>query len=73
MVRYKVLEEKINTKPYNLFGLTARDDAGNCITLHDVFTERSEAQRCVTLFNNEQLELVHLEQVIDEYLQLLSL
>lgn len=70
LVTYEVTEEKTNRVSY---GLSARDDKGNAITIHDVFTVHSEAQRFVSLLNEEQLELVHLEQVISDYLQYFTL
>lgn len=72
MIHYKILEEKTNAK-YISFGISVHDDNGNSVTLHDVFTTRSEAECCIMVFNREQLEIVHLEQVLEEYLQYFAL
>lgn len=71
MIRYSTMQETIEDDEngsYLSFGLKAQDER-SVLVFHDVFLEQSEAERCVDVFNKEQLDMIHLEQVIDDYLR----
>ena len=66
MVNYELIREKDQTIGY---GIRACENNKTAIILHDVFLNYSDAKYCVELFNKEQLELVHLEQVVEDFLR----
>ena len=72
MVRYEIKKEIIHNDVlgrYVSYGLYARDDSGNKVMMCDIFQNKEEAEKYISLFNDEQLEIVHLEQVIEDYLR----
>ena len=72
MVRYSSIKEMLTCEElgsYEAFGIRVCENGKISVTLHDVFPTESEAKAIVDVFNREQLEITHLEQVIEGYLQ----
>ena len=72
MVTYNFTKELCHSDEigeYDTFGINVFDGNKKIKTLHDVFLNEDDARRCVSLFNEEQLDVIHLEQIVDEYLQ----
>ena len=72
MVFYEVsMSEFTNneTGVYTSYGIKASDDSGSAIVIDDLFSDRSEAQKCADIFNKHQLELIHLDQMIEDCLK----
>ncbi len=67
MIIYQLIEEKHNNDiigNYTSFGVNAVDSFSgkNCV-----------AEECIALFNEEQLDLIHLEEAIEDILHLYRL
>ncbi len=63
MARYSVVEEN-----NHLYGISASDGEYILTTINNVFSDYSEAKKYVDLFNENELDIIHLEQVISDYL-----
>ena len=73
MVVYKLIEEEFENDllgHYTSFGINAIDTGTNrsSVCISDVFLDKSNAEKYIFLFNEEQLEIVHLEAIIDNIL-----
>ena len=68
MVTYSILEEKSDERV--ILGLSVQNETIEVLSVKDIFFDRRQAEEFVKLLNKEQLDIVHLEQVIDEYLQI---
>lgn len=71
MITYSIITEQNNGSKcgeYTSYGIDVSDGERR-FKIHDVFLDKQEALECVRLFNSEQLEIIHLEQVIDEILR----
>ena len=68
MVTYSILEEKSDERV--ILGLSVKNETIEVLSVKDIFFDRRQAEEFVKLLNKEQLDIVHLEQVIDEYLQI---
>lgn len=54
---------------YTVYGITAIDSRGaEQETFPDIFFDKQKAEEFVTLCNTEELELIHLADVIDDVL-----
>ncbi len=78
MIIYQLIEEKHNNDiigNYTSFGVNAVDSFSgkNCVYIEDVFTDAKTAEECIALFNEEQLDLIHLEEAIEDILHLYRL
>ena len=54
---------------YGIMGETIRTDTGECIEhllIHDVTTKKDLAERWAKLFEEHQLSLIHLQEVIED-------
>lgn len=72
MVNYSLKNEFVRDSEnvfYTSYGIEAIDDLGNKVFLSDVFQNKNDAEKYIKLFNSEQLELIHLDQVIEDYLR----
>lgn len=73
MFTYKVVKEEMwhpETGKYNSFGIRVYG-AGKEIeimTIKDIFTDRSEADRFVSLLNINKVSIIHIWDVIEDYL-----
>ena len=75
MINYRFVEEIHNNTilgHYTSFGIKAVDSLSDeePIYIEDVFTDIETAKEYITLFNEEQLDLIHLEEVIENILHL---
>ena len=75
MIIYKIVKEDhcISTSQhYTSFGIAAIDSiSGNqCEYVEDVFLDYDTAKEYISVFNEEQLDLIHLYDVIDDILHL---
>ncbi len=73
MIIYKLIEEKHNDEilgHYTSFGISAFDNSSdkNYVYVEDVFTNAETAKEYIALFNDEKLELTHLEEAIEDIL-----
>lgn len=70
MWQYEAVEERV-TRPdlgeYATWGLRVRTAEGNVI-LHDVSVERHFVEQLAGLLNDQQLEPVHLEEMVNEFM-----
>lgn len=78
MIVYELVEEKHNNDilgNYTSFGIKAADSFSykTSIYIEDVFTDTETAKKYIALFNEEQLDLIHLEEVVDDILRLCQL
>ncbi len=78
MILYELIEEKHNNATigyYTSFGINAVDSLSgkNCVYIEDVFTDFKTAEKYITLFNEEQLDLIHLEEAIEDILHMYRL
>ncbi len=74
MLIYELVEEEHNNTlgEYTSFGIKAVDScSGRILIYEDVFADYDTASNCIALFNDEQLEIVHLEEAIDDILHLI--
>lgn len=72
MASYAIVKEEHCTDElgyYISYGIAVSKPDRETYTIHDVFLSESDARKYVKLFNDEQLAPVHLDQVIEEYLQ----
>jgi len=72
-INYKIIEETIHSEEfgeYNTFGLQVEEITNNdqceIHILHDVTTNKDAATEMVRLFNEEQLEAIHFEEVVQD-------
>ena len=75
LLNYSIVRENFHTDElgdYTSYGINVSGGGTAPFTVHDVFLNKHDAEHYVDLFNREQLEPVHLEQVIDEYLRELA-
>lgn len=72
MLRYIPFRERLysdENKRYTAFGITIMDDQNNILlTVSDVFRKYSFAKKVCYKFTVGQLDLIHLYEVIDDYL-----
>lgn len=73
MVIYKLIEEDFENDllgHYTSFGINAVDSLTNqsLAYISDVFLDKESAENHIFLFNEEQLDIVHLENVLDDIL-----
>lgn len=71
LITYSIITEQNNGSEcgeYTSYGIDVSDGERR-FTIHDVFFDKREALKCIGLFNSEQLEIIHLEQVLDEILR----
>ena len=72
MVHYIAVNELLKDDQlgtYRAYGLAVYEGNDQTSVLHDVFPNEREANKYADLFKREQLDTVHLEQVIEGYLQ----
>lgn len=75
MITYELVEENHDDEilgHYTSFGIKAVDsfsDKGS-VCIEDVFTDAEMAKEYIRLLNNEQLDLIHLEETIENILHL---
>lgn len=74
MITYKVQEEhlfKPETGSYTSYGILAYEDSSDKVVcrISDIFLDRKLAEKYTQLFNTMNLEIVHLQNVIDDLLQ----
>ena len=55
------------TMEYTAYGIEVKDDkTGKVIcTVHDIFLDRQQAEKCVYMFNREALEIVHFAEAVE--------
>ena len=75
MITYKLVEENHNDNIlgcYTSFGIKAIENLSDLplVYVEDVFTDIETAQEYISLFNEEQLDLIHLEEMIEDILHL---
>ena len=75
MITYELVEENHNDNVlgyYTSFGIKAIETLSDLppVYVEDVFTDIETAQEYISLFNEEQLELIHLEEIIEDILHL---
>ncbi|MBQ3970167.1 MAG: hypothetical protein II685_06770 [Clostridia bacterium] len=75
MITYKLTEDNIFNETlgsYAAYGIEAFDDVKNCsvVNIPDIFPDKSSAEKYIELFNKEKLDLIHLENVIENIIQL---
>ena len=75
MIVYKLIEEEFDNDllgHYTSFGINAVDSDTNLSVAYisDVFLDRVNAENYIFLFNEEHLDIMHLENVIDDILHL---
>ncbi len=71
MVTYSVEEEHhfdSEIGDYTSYGITAAESGRILAVVNDVFTDYSEAESCAELLTSSQLSLIHLDQVLEEFL-----
>lgn len=74
MITYKVQEEHLvnpEIGSYTSYGILAYDDCSNRVLceISDIFLDRKSAEKYTQLFNKMNLDIVHLQNVIDDLLQ----
>ncbi|MEE3450107.1 MAG: hypothetical protein VZR27_05325 [Acutalibacteraceae bacterium] len=67
---YKVTEKTFqfsSTEEYTAYGIQVIDDnTGDVLcTVHDVFLEKEQAEKCVHMFNMGSLDTIHLYEAIE--------
>ncbi len=77
MIIYKLVEEIHDNDMlghYTSFGIKASDSFSERenVYLEDVFTDPETANKYIRLFNEEQLDLIHLKEVIEDILRCLN-
>ena len=75
MITYELVEENHNDNVlgyYTSFGIKAIETLSDLplVYVEDVFTDIETAQEYISLFNEEQLDLIHLEEAIEDILHL---
>ena len=75
MITYELVEENHNDNVlgyYTSFGIKAIETLSDLplVYVEDVFTDIETAQEYISLFNEEQLDLIHLEEIIEYILHL---
>ena len=75
MITYELVEENHNDNVlgyYTSFGIKAIETLSDLplVYVEDVFTDIETAQEYISLFNEEQLDLIHLEDMIEDILHL---
>ena len=75
MITYELVEENHNDNVlgyYTSFGIKAIETLSDLplVYVEDVFTDIETAQEYISLFNEEQLDLIHLEEMIEDILHL---
>lgn len=75
MIVYKLIEEECENEllgHYTSFGINAVDsDTNQSIAyISDVFLDKINAENYIFLFNEEHLDIVHLENAIEDILHL---
>ena len=78
MITYELVEENHNDNVlgyYTSFGIKAIETLSDLplVYVEDVFTDIETAQEYISLFNEEQLDLIHLEEAIEDILHLYRL
>ena len=78
MIIYELIQEIHNNDiigNYTSFGVNAVDSFSgkNLVYIEDVFTDAKAAKEYIALFNDEQLDLIHLEEAIEDILHLYQL
>ena len=73
MITYELVEENHNDNVlgyYTSFGIKAIETLSDLplVYVEDVFTDIETAQEYISLFNEEQLDLIHLEEMIEDIL-----
>ncbi len=75
MITYELVEENHNDNAfgfYTSFGIKAIETLSDLplVYVEDVFTDIETAQEYISLFNEEHLDLIHLEEAIEDILHL---
>ena len=75
MITYELVEENHNDNVlgyYTSFGIKAIETLSDLplVYVEDVFTDIETAQEYISLFNEEHLDLIHLEEAIEDILHL---
>ena len=75
MITYELVEENHNDNIlgfYTSFGIKAIENLSDSplVYIEDVFIDIETAQEYISLFNDEQLDLIHLEEIIEDILHL---
>ena len=75
MITYKLVEENHNDNIlgfYTSFGIKAIENLSDSplVYVEDVFTDIETAQKHISLFNEDQLDLIHFEEMIEDILHL---
>ena len=75
MITYELVEENHNDNVlgyYTSFGIKAIETLSDLplVYVEDVFTDIETAQKYISLFNEEQLDLIHLEEAVEDILHL---
>ncbi len=71
MTKYKVIKEKIineNGEKYISYGIAAYENKREVARISDITPSRSELVRLVGKCNKNQAELVHLHDIIEDFL-----
>lgn len=74
MVQYVVDEEELFNPEignYTTFGITAVDNNSKEVicSISDVFVDRNKAESFVRLFNEAELDVIHLQNAIEDIIQ----
>ncbi len=68
VMRTDVIKDEENRK-HTVYGITALDSFGNTLeTYEDIFFDKQKAEKFVELCNSEELELIHLQNVVEDAL-----
>lgn len=75
MITYELVEAKYSDNilgHYTSFGIKAIESFSDLplVYVDDIFTDIETAQEYIKLFNDEQLDLIHLEEMIEDILHL---
>lgn len=69
---YKLRTDTIHDEhgtEFTVFGITATDSSGKTLdSIPDIFFEQRECEKLISLCNSEELDLIHLHDVVDDWL-----
>lgn len=72
MVTYKLIEEACQDDiagNYISYGIICCNETTSILEIHDIFLSCSDAKKFIDKLNKYELDPIHIEQVVDEYLQ----
>ncbi len=73
MITYEIIEETFSTPElgsYTSYGILAYEDTDNQVvcSISDVFLDRNKASGYIQLFNEMELDVLHLPNILDDLL-----